>query len=128
MALPSSMRLRGHRCFSRLHRYGKRKNGKLMFISWMEERPQMLRKNLRNIPTKHCRCGLVISSKVSKWAVIRNKLRRLLHQQFRFRLQKRYDLAGYWVVICLRPQASQVEHIELLEEFDNLLNYIGANS
>ena len=86
---------------------------------------RMLRQELRRHPTRCCRCALVISSKVSKRAVRRNRLRRLLHQHLRQQLEHRGDLAGQWVLISLRPEASQADPSQLLEECDSLLSCAG---
>ena len=67
----------------------------------------------------------MISSKVSKRAVRRNRLRRLLHQHLRQQLEHRGDLAGRWVLISLRPEASEAEPSQLLEECDSLLSSAG---
>ena len=125
MALPASMRLRGHRCFNRLHRIGRRHHGDGMVVRVMPEEPRLLRPELRRHTTRCCRCALVISSKVSKRAVRRNRLRRLLHQHLRQQLEHRGDLAGRWVLISLRPEASEAEPSQLLEECDSLLSSAG---
>ena len=65
MALPTSMRLRGHRCFNRLHRSGRRHHGAWMVLRVMQGDNRLLRAELRNQP-RCCRCALVISGKVSK--------------------------------------------------------------
>ena len=99
MALPASMRLRGQRCFSRLHRSAKRFQGRWMVLRVMREEPALLRPQLRTMRIQRCRCALVISNKVSKRAVRRNRLRRLLHRHLRTRLEARADLAGLWLLI-----------------------------
>ena len=125
MALPASMRLRGHRCFNRLHRIGRRHHGDWMVLRVIPADPRLLRRELRQRPTHCCRCALVISSKVSKRAVRRNRLRRLFHQHLRQRLEHRVDLAGRWLLISLRPEASDADPSQLLEECDSLLSCAG---
>ena len=125
MALPASMRLRGHRCFNRLHRIGRRHHGDWMVLRVMPADPRLLRRDLRQRPTGCCRCALVISSKVSKRAVRRNRLRRLFHQHLRQQLEHRGDLAGRWLLISLRPEASDADSPQLLEECDSLLSSAG---
>ena len=85
----------------------------------------LLRRELRGIEEKTCRCALVISNKVSKRAVRRNRLRRLLHNHLRERLEQRTDLAGRWLLISLRPNAAEAEPAQLLEECDSLLKIAG---
>ena len=89
--------------------------------------PNLLRKELRGIKNHSCRCALVISSKVSKRAVKRNRLRRLLHGHLRRRFEQRNDLAGRWLLLSLRPEAAEAEHTQLLEECDSLLRSAGLD-
>jgi ribonuclease P protein component len=125
MVLPASMRLRGHRCFSRLHRSRCRHHGKWMVLRQIDSDRSLLRSELRNQTDTTCRCALVISNKVSKRAVRRNRLRRLLHSHLRKRLGQRSDIAGKWLLLSLRPDAAEAEPAELLEECDSLLKIAG---
>ena len=93
-----------------------------MVLRVMREESRLLRPELRRQPPICCRCALVISNKVSKRSVRRNKLRRLLHQHLRQRLENRRDLAGQWILISLRPEASGADPSQLLEECDSLLS------
>ena len=125
MVLPASMRLRGHRCFSRLHRSQRRHHGKWMVLRQIKRDRTLLRSELRSQHDTTCRCALVISNKVSKRAVRRNRLRRLLHNHLRQRLEQRTDLAGTWLLFSLRPNAAEAEPAQLLEECDSLLKIAG---
>jgi ribonuclease P protein component len=125
MVLPASMRLRGHRCFSRLHRSRCRHHGKWMVLRQIDSDRSLLRSELRNQSNTTCRCAWVISNKVSKRAVRRNRLRRLLHSHLRKRLEQRSDLAGKWLLLSLRPDAAEAEPAQLLEECDSLLKIAG---
>jgi ribonuclease P protein component len=127
MVLPASMRLRGHRCFNRLHRSSKRQHGTLMVLRVAAGDPNLLRRELRGIQERTCRCALVISNKVSKRSVKRNRLRRLLHDHLRRRFEQRNDLAGRWLLISLRPEAAEAEPTQLLEECDSLLRSAGLD-
>ena len=128
MALPASMRLRGHRCFNRLHRTGRRHHGQLLVLRVVQAEVRLLRPELRRQPDVSCRCALVISSKVSKRAVKRNRLRRRLHDHLRQRLESRQDLAGLWLLFSLRPEAGEVDPSQLLKECDSLLSCAGLGS
>ena len=99
-----------------------------MVLRVMREESRLLRPELRQQPPNCCRCALVISNKVSKRSVRRNKLRRLLHQHLRQRLGDRRDLAGQWVLISLRPEASGADPSQLLEECDSLLISAGLGT
>ena len=127
MVLPASMRLRGHRCFNHLHRSSKRQHGILMVLRVAAGDSNLLRRELRGIQERTCRCALVISNKVSKRSVKRNRLRRLLHDHLRLRFEQRNDLAGRWLLISLRPEAAEAEPTQLLEECDSLLKSAGLN-
>ena len=127
MVLPASMRLRGHRCFNRLQRSSKRQHGTLMVLRVAAGDSNLLRRELRGIQERTCRCALVISNKVSKRSVKRNRLRRLLHDHLRQRFEQRNDLAGRWLLISLRPEAAEAEPTQLLEECDSLLRSAGLD-
>ena len=119
------MRLRGHRCFNRLHRSGCRHHAPLLVLRVVQAESRLLRPELRLHPDVSCRCALVISSKVSKRAVKRNRLRRRLHEHLRLRLECRRDLAGLWLLFSLRPAAGEVDPSQLLKECDSLLRDAG---
>ena len=87
----------------------------------------LLRRELRGIEEKTCRCALVISNKVSKRAVKRNRLRRLLHDHLRLHFERRNDLAGQWLLLSPRPEAAEAEPTQLLEECDSLLRSAGLD-
>ena len=128
MALPASMRLRGQRCFTRLHRSAKRHHGQWMVLRKIQGDPALLRPELRSARIQRCRCAIVISSKVSKRAVKRNRLRRLFHTHLRKRLESQDQFAGQWLLISLRPDASAIDSAQLLEECDSLLTSAGLHS
>ncbi len=121
------MRLRGQRCFSRLHRSAQRHHGRWMVLRSMQGDPTLLRPELRLMPGERCRCAIVISSKVSKRAVVRNRLRRLFHSHLRLRLETLDQHAGRWLLISLRPDASAVDPAQLLKECDSLLTSAGLH-
>ena len=70
------------------------------------------------------RFGVVISSKVSKRAVKRNRLRRLLHEAF-LRQKFRSDLPPTWLLLNLRPGAVELSDDNLLEEWSTLIQRAG---
>jgi len=71
-----------------------------------------------------CRCAVVISSKVSKRAVIRNRLRRLLHDHLREHFERSFQHSSTWVLISLKPGA-EAKDAPVLEECDRLLQQAG---
>jgi len=66
----------------------------------------------------------VISNKVSKRSVVRNKLRRRLHEHLRRRLEQAAEQGDQWLLISLRPGVQLLE-APLLEECDRLLKNAG---
>ena len=80
MALPKDMRLKGHRTFNYIHKNSKIYHGKLMTFKVARSNPDiLLTHKLTNSPNKF-RISIAISKKVSKKAVERNKLRRILQE------------------------------------------------
>ena len=86
--------------------------------------PRLLRRELRQRPTRCCRCALVISSKVSKRAVKRNRLRRQLHEAF-LGQEFRPDLPPTWLLLNLRPGAAELSDDNLLKEWSTLIQRAG---
>ena len=65
----------------------------------------------------HARLGLAVSKRVSKRAVERNRIKRLLRESFR---RVRTQLPPFDVVVMAREQAAGVPGPELLAELDVL--------
>jgi ribonuclease P protein component len=65
----------------------------------------------------HARLGLAISKRVSKLAVERNRIKRLLRESFR-RVQ--HELPPIDLMVMAREQAAGVPGPELLQEIDQL--------
>ena len=128
MVLPASMRLRGHRCFDHLHRRGQRFHGALMVLRTVSARHSLLKHSsaapISGPAATTCRVAVVISNKVSKRAVVRNRLRRQLHDHLRTRFEHAPEHATTWLLVSLKPGAVAEEH-DLLEECDRLLEQAG---
>ena len=133
MVLPASMRLRGHRCFDHLHRRGQRFHGTLMVLRKASashsllKRPAMPAGSSNPLRSTTCRVAVVISSKVSKRAVIRNRLRRRLHDHLRSRFEYAPEHSKIWLLVSLKPGAATEAHA-LLEECDRLLEQAGLKT
>ena len=65
----------------------------------------------------HARLGLAISKRVSKRAVERNRIKRLLRESFR---RIRFELPPVDMMVMAREQAAGVGGAELLAELDGL--------
>ncbi len=125
MVLPKAMRIKGYRCFDHLHRSGIRYHSPSMVLRVVEARPQLLKSTTPPLQTDCCRCAITISSKVSKKAVTRNRLRRLFHDHLKKRLFQANKFSNTWALISLKPISSKKSHNPLLEECDKLLHEAG---
>ena len=121
MVLPKTMRLKGHRCFDHLYREGIRYHEASMLLRVVKADNKLHKYKNQPFNSKACRCAIVISSKVNKKAVVRNHLRRLIHQHLRERLSNAIDHSNKWALFSLKPQASNKDPLLLLKECDRLL-------
>ena len=136
MALPRQHRLKGQRVFNRLYRQGRRFQGESLVLRVMVAEPLLLPPEQRSRPPSPWRCGVVISAKVSKRAVRRNRLRRLRHDHLLRNLGAappcRDSVPGpsqrpQWLLISLRPGSSERDPEELLGECSHLLRKAGLS-
>ena len=126
MVLPRDQRLRGRFVFDRLYQRGQRIHGTWMVLRVLPADPQLLRPDPRDHSPLSCRLGVVVSSKVSKKAVRRNQLRRLLHQHLSGQLRQRLAAgAGLWLLISLKPGSADADDSSLLGECSSLLTKAG---
>ncbi|WP_320667220.1 ribonuclease P protein component [Prochlorococcus sp. MIT 1307] len=121
MVLPKSMRLQGHRCFDHLYKEGLRYHEPSILLRVVKAESKFYKRKDLKFESKTCRCAIAISSKVSKKAVIRNRLRRLIHQHLREKLYGVSGLSNKWALFSLKPQSSSKEPKQLLKECDRLL-------
>jgi ribonuclease P protein component len=103
VALPQPHRLKGQRCFDCLYRQGRAVHGAAS--PW--------------------RLGVVVSSKVHKRAVQRNRLRRLLHQHLL--ALPIAPAAPLWLLLSLKPGSAERDPAALLGECDELLQRAGLS-
>ena len=121
MALPKNMRLKGHRTFNYIHKNSIKYYGKLMTFKVARSNPEiLLSHNLRN-NTSNLRIAISISKKVSKKAVDRNKIRRILQQWLLNNIQKINSHKPYWLLVNLKFGDFCNDKNKLLEEFQNLM-------
>jgi len=103
MALPKDMRLKGYRTFNYIHKNSTTYHGKLMTFKVARSNPGiLLTHNFTNTSNKF-RVAIAISKKVSKKAVERNKLRRILQEWLLTNIQKLIttNLIGYLLTLNL---------------------------
>ncbi len=96
-----------------------------MLLRVVNARENLIKSDSHNIEPLSCRCAISISCKVSKKAVIRNQLRRLLHNHLRQRLESKKEYASKWALITLKANASLTGAEPLLTECDQLLKEAG---
>lgn len=84
MALNRALRLRKNRDFQQVRQQGRSVSSRLLVLAWM---PNDLAR---------MRIGIVVSKRISKHAVIRNHIKRLLGEAIRASLP---ELSGGWDVI-----------------------------
>ena len=125
MALPKQVRLKGHRTFKYLHKNSKKYYGKLMDFKVAKSSPNLLLSHKNYTYINNFKIAITVSKKVSKKSVIRNKIRRMLHEYFLKNFKKDYDHVPYWVLVNLKSGNFYDYETELLKEFQTLLIKIG---
>ena len=121
MALPKDMRLKGHRTFDYIHKNSIKYHGKLMTFKVARSNPEILSSHkLKDSPNKF-RVAIAISKKVSKKAVERNKIRRILQKWLLTNIQKINNHKPYWLLVNLKIGDFCNDKNKLLEEFQNLM-------
>ena len=121
MALPKNMRLKGHRVFNYIHKNSKKYNGKLMTFKVARSQPEILESHKIRITSNNLRVAISISKKVSKRAVDRNRIRRILQEWLLKNIQKINNHKPYWLLVNLKIGNFCNDKNKLLEEFQNLM-------
>ena len=121
MALPKDMRLKGHRTFNYIHRNSEKYNGKLMSFKVARSNPAILLSHRHENTTNKLRIAIAISKKVSKKAVDRNKIRRILQDWLITNIQKINNHKPYWLLVNLKANTSSNDTFQVLEEFKHLI-------
>ena len=121
MGLPKDMRLKGHRTFNFIHKNSTTYHGNLMTFKVARSNPGiLLTHKLKNTSNKF-RVAIAISKKVSKKAVERNKLRRILQEWLIKNIKKINNHKPYWLLVNLKIGDFCNDKSRLLEEFQNLM-------
>jgi len=128
MVLPKGMRLKGYKCFDYIHKSSKRYRGSSMTLKVTKAKNILIQGKVQDSKTRSCRCAISISNKVSKRAVIRNRLRRLLHDHLKNTLFKKHQFSNNWFLFSLSPNCLDKEPNNLLKECDKLLSEAGFYS
>ena len=125
MALPKSMRLKGHRTFKYLHKNSKKFYGNLMVFRIAKSNPNILRSHKINHDLSNFKIAITVSKKVSKKSVVRNRIRRLFQEKFLNEFNKNNNHVPYWVLVNLKDGNSLNNENKLLEEFQFLISKSG---
>ena len=121
MALPKDMRLKGHRTFSYIHKNSIKYHGKFMSFKVAISNPEILLSHKFKNTSSKLKVAIAISKKVSKKAVDRNKLRRILQEWLITNIQKINNHKPYWLLVNLKFGDFCNDKSRLLEEFQNLM-------
>ena len=121
MALPRNMRLKGHRTFNYIHKNSTRYHGELMTFKVAISNPKILLSHKCRNTSNNLRVAIAISKKVSKKAVDRNKIRRILQEWILTNIQKINNHKPYWLLVNLKIGDFCNDKDKLLEEFQNLM-------
>ncbi|MFQ6537575.1 MULTISPECIES: ribonuclease P protein component [Aphanothece] len=124
MALPRCHRLKGERVFDSLYRKGRQLHGPFLMLRWLPARAELLPMSQRGSATSPWRCGVVVSTKVHKRAVQRNRLRRLIHGHL-LQLPLGQADSPVWLLMSLKPGCAERTPDALLGECEQLLHRAG---
>lgn len=138
MALPKAHRLKNRQEFSALFRKGMRCDTPHLTLRALRQsaKPESRKQSHSRLPTPvttaakgndaaiaqsqlPSRMGISISQKVSKRAVVRNRIKRQLKAAFRQLLPK--VAPGWLLVIVVKPLATQCDYHQFLQELKQLL-------
>ena len=121
MALPKNMRLKGHRTFKYIHKNSEKYYGQLMTFKIAKPNPEILLSHKQKNTSKNLRIAIAISKKVSKKAVVRNKIKRILQEWLLKNIQQINNHKPYWLLVNLKFGNFYNDKKRLLEEFQNLM-------
>ena len=121
MALPKDMRLKGHRTFNYIHKNSITYHGKLMTFKVARSNPKILLSHKFRNTSNKLRVAIAVSKKVSKKAVERNKIRRILQEWLLKNNQKINNHKPYWLLVNLKPGVIYNDKKLLLDDLQNLM-------
>ena len=121
MALPKSMRLKGHRSFDYIHKNSVKYYGKLMTLKVAKSNPEILISHKTSYGLNNFKMAIAISKKVSKKSVERNKIRRALQDSFLKNFKKDDNHRPYWILVNLKGGNFHNDEKKLLKEFHYLV-------
>ena len=87
--------------------------------------PQILLSHKNYNFINNFKIAITVSKKVSKKSVMRNKIRRILHENFLKNFSEEYNHTPYWVLVNLKGGTFYNYETELLNEFQTLFSKTG---
>lgn len=121
MGLPNVNRLREQHQFRTVYEQGRRQYGRCLSLRAIRGTKVGSSKgrsrSTAEIPPPQI--GIVVSQKVSKKAVIRNRIKRQIRAACRMLLSR--IPPGWWLVIVAKPKAQTCEYKDFLRELEQLL-------
>lgn len=112
--IPSPFRFHGHNSLRYVYTNGKAIRSQPLTIKWV-----------KNTHRSKSRISVVVSKKVIKSAVGRNRIRRRLYEYIRTHLDRLNDIYDI-VVITTSPELKDIPYTELSELMDGLLDKAGV--
>lgn len=118
MSLPKAHRLRQRHEFSAVYQSGLRRSTPHLTLRGVRSlKNKASDQSLQPLPPT--RIGISISQKVSKRAVVRNRIKRQLHAAFRQLLPEM--TLGWRLVVVVKPNATECDYEQFLQELKQLL-------
>ena len=96
-----------------------------MTLKIAKSNPQILISHKNKFDTSNFKIAIAISKKVSKKAVQRNKIRRILQDSFLKKFRKENYHKPYWLLVNLKGGNFFNYEAELLKEFQHLIYKTG---
>ena len=121
MALPKAMRLKGHRTFDYIHKNSVKYHGKLMTMKIAQANSKILISHKKIDNLNNFKIAIAISKKVSKKAVVRNKIRRVLQDYLLKNFSQDKNHKPYWLLVNLKAGVTYNEELILLKELQHLI-------
>ena len=92
-----------------------------MTFKLVKSNPEIFLSHKIKSKSNNLRVAIVVSKKVSKRAVDRNKIRRIFQEWLLTNIKKINNHKPYWLLVNLKAVDSNNDNIELLEEFQHLI-------
>jgi ribonuclease P protein component len=121
VALPRANRLKHRKDFTAVYERGRRRNTANFTLRALRRPPVITIGSLTGQLSEltHARIGISISRKVSKRAVVRNRLKRQIRAVFRQLLPRIAN--HWWLVIGVKSTAVGCDYWQILQELEQLL-------